>query len=64
MRDFVYLIFEELFTTVNAAKHDNDAFYMLNVIWKFVSKEDKVRKEGQCRSGTVLCYISLISPIL
>ena len=42
MRDFVYFIFEELFTTVNAVKHGNDVFYMLNEIWKFVRREDEI----------------------
>lgn len=38
----VHLIFEKgLFITVSGAKHGNDAFYMLIVIWKFFIREDK-----------------------
>ena len=61
MQDFVYFSFEKLFTTVSAAKHDNDAFYMLNVIWKFVRREDEVTEEGQWESGTVLCLQFVIT---
>ena len=61
MRDFVYFIFEELFTTVSVVKHGNDAFYMLNVIWKFVKREDEVTEEEQWRNGTVLCLQFVIA---
>ena len=49
-----------MFTTVSAAKHGNEAFYMLNVIWKFIRREDEVT-EGEWRSDTVLCFQFVIT---
>ena len=50
-----------MLTTVSAAKHGNDVFYMLNVIWKFVGREDEVTEEGQWRTDTVLCLQFVIT---
>ena len=46
---------KELFTTVSAAKHGKDAFYMFNVIWIFVRREDEIMEEGQWKSSMVFC---------
>lgn len=55
----IFHFLKELFTTVIAAKHGNDAFYMLNVVFKFVRWKDEVTQEQW--SGTVLSLHFIIT---